>query len=441
MSNNEDMQKIGSSPSRGTNRNLVFSNLQDRSPRLVQNLCEKVMGFRPGSGIMLPVEVVKRPMRTVICVLAAALLAGGIPFRGEAKSYSSGGGHSYSSHSSTFGGSHSSGFGASHSSSSGSGHSFSSGGSHSSSGESTRSSSFSSTSKDFRSSSGKSYNSGSTWSDNGRHSYASAKSYSSGAGHTFASTFGNDSGATATQSALKAKPVSSEDRFTFDTAAAQARKEEASKVRFTRSKESQLPPSATPSDAPWSTAPSGSPRSTPSTPSYRVRSPPLSAPAGNSYRPVVYVPDAGTLSSRPVRIYNVFNPYSSRPWVTYQDPYNSLFWWWLLDRSLDDRAWWAYHHRYDMDPARYQALVANDQQLEARVEQLEAQQAPRDPNYAPPGVDRDLMYSDRYVEQAYSNRPTTMGAVAFWLLAVPTALGVTGFFIWLIWFKRWQTAT
>ena len=56
---------------------------------------------------------------------------------------------------------------------------------------------------------------------------------------------------------------------------------------------------------------------------------------------------------------------------------------------------WAYHHRYDMDPARYQALVAQDQQLEARVEQLEAQQAPRDPNYAPPGVDRDLMYSDQ----------------------------------------------
>jgi hypothetical protein len=37
------------------------------------------------------------------------------------------------------------------------------------------------------------------------------------------------------------------------------------------------------------------------------------------------VPDAGTLSSRPVRIYNVFNPYSSRPVVIYRDPYNSLF--------------------------------------------------------------------------------------------------------------------
>jgi hypothetical protein len=30
--------------------------------------------------------------------------------------------------------------------------------------------------------------------------------------------------------------------------------------------------------------------------------------------------------------------------------------------------------------------------------------------------------------------------VAFWVLAVPTGLAVGGFFIWLIWFKRWQTA-
>jgi hypothetical protein len=127
--------------------------------------------------------------------------------------------------------------------------------------------------------------------------------------------------------------------------------------------------------------------------------------------------------------------------VIYRDPYNSLFWWWLLDRSFDDRAWWAYHHRYDMDPARYQALVATDQQMERRVEQLEAQQAPRDPHYVPAGLDRDLMYSDRYVEHTYSNRRTTSGVVAFWVLAVPMALGVSCLFIWLIWFKRWQTST
>jgi hypothetical protein len=401
-------------------------------------------------------------MRTVICVLAGALLAVAFPFRSEAKSYSSGGGHSYSSHSSSSGGSHSFSSGGSHSSdsgsshsfSSGSGHSFSSGSSHSSSSgnssgshnassggsagashrtsASQESSSGNSGGKNFSSGSGKSYSSGSTWSDSGRHSYTSSKSYSSGAGHTFTSAADSDSGVRETRSARSAGPDSGGSGFTFDKTAAHARREEASKAKFTQFRDSQLPVPATPGDAP---------RSASSAPSYRVQPPPIRASGGDSYRRVVYVPDAVVLSSRPVRIYNVFNPYSSRPWVTYQDPYNSLFWWWLLDRSIDDRAWWAYHHRYDMDPARYQALVANDQQLESRVAQLEAQQAPRDPNYTPPGVDRDLMYSDHYVEQAYSNRPTTSGVFVFWLLAVPTALGVTGFFIWLIWFKRWQTAT
>ena len=372
------------------------------------------MGFLPGSGMLLPIEVMKPPRQTVICWLAVALLAAGYPFRGEAKSYSSGGGHSYSSHSSGSGGSHSFSSAGSHSFSSGGSHSSSSGG-HSSSGGFTHSSS---------SSSGKSYSSGSTSSDSDRHSYTSAKSYSSGASHTFSSSSGSASHVRESRAARSGEPNEGANALTFDTAAARARRDEASKAKFTQFQASQNPPPTAPA-----------------TPSYRVKPPPMPGSAGGSGRPVVYVPDAGTLSSRPVRIYNVFNPYWSRPVVIYRDPYNSLFWWWLLDRSIDDRAWWAYHHRYDMDPARYQALVAQDQQLEARVQQLEAQQAPRNPNYAPPGVDQDLMYTDRHVERAYSNRPTTAGVVTFWLLAVPLALGLSGFFIWLIWFKRWQPAT
>jgi hypothetical protein len=145
--------------------------------------------------------------------------------------------------------------------------------------------------------------------------------------------------------------------------------------------------------------------------------------------------------TRPVRLYSVFSPYYSRPWVVYSDPYSSYFWWWLLDRSLDDRAWWAYHHRYDMDPARYDALVASDQQLSARVAQLEAQQAARDPSYTPAGLDRDLMYSDHYVANTYSNRPTRVGVAAFRVLIIAGGAGLFATFIWLIWFKRWQTAT
>jgi hypothetical protein len=398
-------------------------------------------------------------MRIVISLLATALLAGGLPFRSEAKSYSGGGGHSYSSHSSSsggshsfsLGGSHSSGSGSSHNFSSGGGHSFSSGSSHSSSGGSAHSSSVGSMSQGsssghrsgehFSSGSGKSYSSGPTSSDNNRHSYTSAKSYSAGTGHTFTSSSGSDSSSRETESIHRTKPDSGGTPLTFDTAAAHARKEQVSKEKFTQFKETQLAPPVASSDAPRTTVPSDTPHSVSGSPSYRGQPPPLPTSADGAYRRSVYVPDAVTISTRPVRIYNVFNPYYSRPVVIYQDSYNSLFWWWLLDRSIDDRAWWAYHHRYDMDPARYQALVATDQQLETRVEQLEAQQAPRDPNYVPPGVDRDLMYSDHYVAQSYSNRPTAAGVFAFWVLAVPTALGVTGFFIWLIWFKRWQTAT
>ena len=378
----------------------------------------------------------RRPLRRLNCLLAAGLLAAGLPFTSEAKSYSSGGGHSYSSHSSSFGGSHSSS-GSSHSFSSGGGHTFGSGGSHGSSAGGSSGSgishSFSSQSAgghSFDSGGGKSYSSGSTWSGSGRHSYSSAKSYSSG-------------------SARSTELEPNLPHVTFDTAAARASKEAASKEQFTRFKDAQRSPPRAADSARASGSGTPIPRSdgagTPVTsagaPSYRVKPPPLPASSGGSYRRPVYIPDAGTLSSRPVRIYNVFNPYWTRPVVIYHDPYNSFFWWWLLDRSLDDRAWWAYHHRYDMDPARYQALVANDQQLEARVEQLEAQQAPRNPNYVPTGLDQDLMYSDQYVTRTYSNRPTTQGVIAFWVLAIPTALGVSAFFIWLIWFKRWQTAT
>jgi hypothetical protein len=154
----------------------------------------------------------------------------------------------------------------------------------------------------------------------------------------------------------------------------------------------------------------------------------------------VYVPTTTVIQTRPSRINVYFGPYGYRPYVYYHDPYSSLFWWWLLDRSLDEQAYWAYHHRYDMDPGRYQALLANNQQLEQRVADLESQQVARDPSYTPPSLDqtnRDLMYSDDYVARNYHTRPTTGGAVAFWVFAVPLAFGGCVFFIWLIWFKRW----
>lgn len=399
------------------------------------------MAFGWRGAKMLMALTMKRAMRTTICLLAAALLADSLVLRAEAKSYSSGGGRSYSSPGSS---SHSS-----RSSSSGSSHTSSSGGARSSGGSSTHSSGGSSkssvssggghsasgaggSSKGFTSSHGRSYSSGSSRSDNSRQSYTSGKSYSAGASHSFSSSSAKGQTPVAAKSPTRVEPDSSPSAVTFDRAAARARKEEASKATFTQFKDRQAAPPNVPAGGRQPAADGAS---------YRVQPPPLPAPGGGSYRARSYVPDPEVMATRSVRVYHMFNPYSSRPWVTYNDPYNSLFWWWLLDRSLDDRASWTYHHRHDMDPARYQALMAADQQLEARVEQLESEQAPRDPNYAPAGLDRDLMYSDQYVKRTYSNRPTTVGVIGFWVLAIPTALALTGFFIWLIWFKRWQTAT
>jgi len=327
-------------------------------------------------------------------MLAAALVVAAIPMSSEAKGYSSGG-HSYSSSSS-----HGSSF---------SGGRSSSGGSRNSGG------------KSYQSGGGKSYSSGSSWSGANNRSYGSGKSYSAGGDRLFGSHSGNDNKGGNGGSG----------RFTFDTAAARARKEAASGQDYARFKDSQRAPGAMPNTA--------TPRSGAS--SYQAQPPIIHTTGGGYYRTPIYVPDATVLVTRPVRLRTFYAPYYSRPLVVYQDPYSSFFWWWLLDRSLDDRASWAYHHRYDMDPVRYQSLLATDQALETRVAQLEAQQVARDPHYVPTGLDRDLMYSDGYVAHAYNNRPTLGGRIAFWVLGVSTALAVTGFFIWLIWFKRWQTAT
>lgn len=333
-------------------------------------------------------------------LLLAALLLASWPVSVSARGYSSGGRHSYSSHSSSFGG--------------GASHSFSFG---SSSGSSSHSSSSGSSGSIF-SSGHHSYSSGSSSSDeSSRHSYSSGKSYSSG----FGSLFSSGSSGSSSSRPHSSGSGSGSSSFSFDTAAAHARSEQASRDGYTHYRESQnsAPP---PRD---STPP---PTYTPRTTTIRV------------YHQNVYIPDAVVLSTRPARIRTFFQPYYLRPIVRYNDPYSSLFWWWLLDRSLDDRALWAYNHRYDMDAARYQALLDQDAQLQARVQQLEAQQTPVDPNYVPSGLDPDLMYSDEHLQHVYDTRPTASGQIAFWLFGVPLACGVCFVFIWLMFFKRWNVS-
>jgi hypothetical protein len=129
------------------------------------------------------------------------------------------------------------------------------------------------------------------------------------------------------------------------------------------------------------------------------------------------------------------------PVVIYQDPYSNWFWWWLLLQDRDTRALWTYHHQSDMDAARYRDLLAKDQQLESRIRDLEAKKEPRDPTYAPPGLDPDLMYDDGFVEAAINPQPpppppASHGlAGAMWRILL--VLAGMAFVVWLVFIKRW----
>lgn len=102
---------------------------------------------------------------------------------------------------------------------------------------------------------------------------------------------------------------------------------------------------------------------------------------------------------------------------------------------------WAYHHRQEMDQARYQALLAKDAQLEARIKQLEGTK--RDTSYTPKGMDSDLMYSDEYVEAVYNpeqpehhRHESWMANIILKAIVFTVVLGGIMFFIWLIFIRR-----
>ncbi len=144
-------------------------------------------------------------------------------------------------------------------------------------------------------------------------------------------------------------------------------------------------------------------------------------------------------TTRTVRHETVYHNYYGRPPMIYNDPYGPLFMYILLDRSLDDRAAWAYHHRQDMDDARYAELLKRDAALEAKVRKLEADKVARDPSYSLPGVDPDLQYDDDYVDAVY-NPQEEPGASIFgwWCILVPFAIVVILGIIYIVFIKEWK---
>jgi hypothetical protein len=112
-----------------------------------------------------------------------------------------------------------------------------------------------------------------------------------------------------------------------------------------------------------------------------------------------------------------YAPYSAPPVVhTYNDGFNPWFWMWLMQSNNQrERDQWVYHHREQMDPARYEELKRHDAELEKRLAALEGSGTKKDPTYVPKSFekDADLMYKDEVA--AKQAKETSRVSTYLWL--------------------------
>lgn len=139
--------------------------------------------------------------------------------------------------------------------------------------------------------------------------------------------------------------------------------------------------------------------------------------------------------SREAEFYSRYQNYNG-PVVHYNDPYNTFFWLWMLDRGIDEQARWTYHHQKEMDEQRYKDLLKRNDRLAAEIKKLEEQGVVRDPTYCPEGMDPDLQYTDEYVNAAYN---PTVNWSSFWkFLLGCLGLVLIVFLIWFLFFFDWR---
>jgi hypothetical protein len=131
--------------------------------------------------------------------------------------------------------------------------------------------------------------------------------------------------------------------------------------------------------------------------------------------------------------------------------------------NANERAYWVYCHRQDMDNARYRDMVSKDAELEARLRELERKEklgeVTRNQNYVVPGMksEPDLQYSHDFVESVYNpqSNPTPspssstsssndssggssgVGAFFFWFFMVILVVGICGFLVYVFFIREY----
>ncbi len=138
----------------------------------------------------------------------------------------------------------------------------------------------------------------------------------------------------------------------------------------------------------------------------------------------------------------------------YSDPFSPFLFGYLMSSAINshDRALWMYHHRDQMDEARYREMLAKDAKLEAEIAALKAKNVAVDPNYTPDGMDQDLMYNKDFVnaslgvDQGYdpyagipaaSSGGSGAGTVFLWIFGLLFVVVVVGFVGYALFVKEY----
>lgn len=142
-----------------------------------------------------------------------------------------------------------------------------------------------------------------------------------------------------------------------------------------------------------------------------------------------------------------YDYYRSQPHVYVGGGYSSLFWYSMMDWSLERRAMWLYHNQHSINAQLYQQQLQNAQ-LQAQIAQLQAQGVARNPNYVDSEYANspDLMYSDEYVTAAYNPVATPVvrrsafgpGTILGWFFTFVIIIGVTGALYYFIFVKKYD---
>ena len=135
--------------------------------------------------------------------------------------------------------------------------------------------------------------------------------------------------------------------------------------------------------------------------------------------------DSNKYSNRTVRVenhyHNYYGPrydyYRSQPYVYVGGGYSALFWYSMMDWSLERRAMWMYNNQNSINAQLYQQQLADNAQLRAEVEALRIRGTTVNPHYVDPEYKEnpDLMYSDEYVHAAYNPQSSSGGWLVLWL--------------------------